>query len=452
MITRTQLNELAQEWGLAERVVEKDYVIGWLLWGIGTEPHLRQSWAFKGGTCLKKCYIETYRFSEDLDFTVMPGGLFLPEDVAPLFATILDRVNQESGIDFAARPPLFKQHGKWPAAEGRIYYRGPRQTPSVESIKIDLLANETVVRPTVLRPIAHPYADALPSPDTVRCYNFEEVFAEKIRALGERCRSRDLYDVINLYRRRDLYVYPDLIAQVLAEKSTAKGIPIPSFASIAASPVRDELESEWRNMLEHQLPMLPPFEHYWQELANVFAWLEGSLYLAPLAAFPMRDDTDSAWRPPATIWSWGSGSPLETVRFAAANHLCVELEYQGKSRIIEPYSLRQTRDGHLLLHAIRVDSREHRSYRVDRIARVRVTNQPFSPVYLVEFAQTGSIMAPSSPPRATTIRRSASKTARYVIECPVCGRRFYRATPDRKLNRHNDRNGFSCSGRTGYPV
>ena len=28
------------------------------------------SWVFKGGTCLKKCYFETYRFSEDLDFTL----------------------------------------------------------------------------------------------------------------------------------------------------------------------------------------------------------------------------------------------------------------------------------------------------------------------------------------------------------------------------------------------
>ena len=29
-------------------------------------------WIFKGGTCLKKCYFDTYRFSEDLDFT-LPG-------------------------------------------------------------------------------------------------------------------------------------------------------------------------------------------------------------------------------------------------------------------------------------------------------------------------------------------------------------------------------------------
>jgi predicted nucleotidyltransferase component of viral defense system len=29
-----------------------------------------ESWVFKGGACLKKCYFETYRFSEDLDFSL----------------------------------------------------------------------------------------------------------------------------------------------------------------------------------------------------------------------------------------------------------------------------------------------------------------------------------------------------------------------------------------------
>ena len=51
-------------------MVEKDYVLGWFLWAIGADPMLSTSWVFKGGTCLKKCYFETYSFSEDLDFTV----------------------------------------------------------------------------------------------------------------------------------------------------------------------------------------------------------------------------------------------------------------------------------------------------------------------------------------------------------------------------------------------
>jgi predicted nucleotidyltransferase component of viral defense system len=41
-----------------------------MLAGINGHNELAESWVFKGGTCLKKCYFETYRFSEDLDFTL----------------------------------------------------------------------------------------------------------------------------------------------------------------------------------------------------------------------------------------------------------------------------------------------------------------------------------------------------------------------------------------------
>lgn len=70
MIGKDELLAFADETGLTPNVVEKDYVLGWLLAAINTNPVLSQSWVFKGGTCLKKCYFETYRFSEDLDFTL----------------------------------------------------------------------------------------------------------------------------------------------------------------------------------------------------------------------------------------------------------------------------------------------------------------------------------------------------------------------------------------------
>ena len=61
---------VATDLSLAPDVVEKDYVLGWLLAGIYAHDKPGSAWAFKGGTCLKKCYFETYRFSEDLDFTI----------------------------------------------------------------------------------------------------------------------------------------------------------------------------------------------------------------------------------------------------------------------------------------------------------------------------------------------------------------------------------------------
>ena len=69
MITKAEILELAGNLSLQQTTVQKDYVIGWVLRAISNHIHLRQ-WVFKGGTCLKKCYFETYRFSEDLDFTI----------------------------------------------------------------------------------------------------------------------------------------------------------------------------------------------------------------------------------------------------------------------------------------------------------------------------------------------------------------------------------------------
>ena len=70
----------------------------------------------------------------------------------------------------------------------------------------------------MLRPIAHEYPDPLPSPAEVRRYSFEEALAEKLRAMGERARPRDLYDIITLYRRSAVLPDADVIRAVYREK------------------------------------------------------------------------------------------------------------------------------------------------------------------------------------------------------------------------------------------
>ncbi|MFN8821929.1 MAG: nucleotidyl transferase AbiEii/AbiGii toxin family protein, partial [Betaproteobacteria bacterium] len=59
MIDKRDILEAASALGLLPGVVEKDYVLGWLLAGIDAHSELSASWVFKGGTCLKKCYFET---------------------------------------------------------------------------------------------------------------------------------------------------------------------------------------------------------------------------------------------------------------------------------------------------------------------------------------------------------------------------------------------------------
>ncbi len=44
VIARPDIVARVAEWQLAEEVIEKDYVLGWLLWGIGSDPILGIAW------------------------------------------------------------------------------------------------------------------------------------------------------------------------------------------------------------------------------------------------------------------------------------------------------------------------------------------------------------------------------------------------------------------------
>lgn len=455
MISRASLNDRVREWGLREDIVEKDYVLGWLLWGIGSEPALREQWVFKGGTCLKKCYIETYRFSEDLDFTVLDDGPVAADDVLPLLRQLLDRVNQASGIDFAVQQPRLRARPGRNAAEGRVYYVGPRAAPGAASIKVDLDGDEPLVRESEWRRIEHPYDDPLPEPASVQCYSFLEVFAEKLRAMGERGRPRDLYDIVNLFRRPDLRPEPTVLLALLAEKCSHKGCAVPTLGLLEAAETRAELEGEWESMLAHQLPQLPPFATFWNELANIFAWLEGVREPAVLGSAPVYATGLSAWTPPPTIQVWGA-APVEQLRFAAQNQLVAEFDYVDEAghfshRRVEPYSLRQTAEGNIVLGTFDVDRGAPRSFRVDRIRSPHVSTEAFEPRFALEIGTAAFGFAPR--PRAAQAtrvrRRRASDRPRHIIQCPICGKRFYRETSDTRLRDHKAPGGWRCSGTSG---
>jgi predicted nucleotidyltransferase component of viral defense system len=372
---------------------------------------LREHWVFKGGTCLKKCFVETYRFSEDLDFTVLEGGPLRPDDLLPILVEMLDVIEQETGIVLSSRAPVVRMRPDGRSAEGRIYYRGPRGAPGEARVKLDLTYDEAVVGETVRRPIAHAYDEPLPGDGAVRCYAFVEVFAEKLRALGQRTRPRDLYDVVNLYRRADLRDDRQLVLEVLKRKCAYKNVPVPTLETVTEAEKTADLRNDWQAMLAHQLPVLPPIDEFLASLEGVFAWLGGAEAprLEPVPA--LREQLEPEWVAPATITRWPGGAPLEQIRFAGANHLLVELFYHGSTRLIEPYALRRSKAGNLLVYAIKVQTGEVRSYRVDRIQGVRVTGTSFVPQYAIELSVALPVSTgrrgprPMRPRRATTRRR-----------------------------------------------
>ena len=53
MISKAEIQKISKQWNLEDHVIEKDYVLGWLLWGIAKHPVLSQYWILKGGSAIK---------------------------------------------------------------------------------------------------------------------------------------------------------------------------------------------------------------------------------------------------------------------------------------------------------------------------------------------------------------------------------------------------------------
>jgi predicted nucleotidyltransferase component of viral defense system len=426
---------------------------------------------FKGGTCLKKCFFETYRFSEDLDFTLRNEAQLDEAFLKRVFAEVGAWVYNETGIEIPADQQEFdiyrNPRGKL-SCQGKISYKGPvSPTRPLPRIKLDLTADERVVLPPETVEIFHPYTDAPEEGIEVLAYDYVEAFAEKFRALAERTRPRDLYDVVNLYRNAEARPEQQQFVAVLREKCEFKGIQLPQFADI--EPHRRDVEAGWSGMLNHQLPALLPIASFWDALPEIFDWLHGQVAAPILPAMPLIGDaTAEIIRERIVGLPAGSHGQtfIEAIRFAAANRLLVNLDYrdqQGKrsTRAIEAYSLRRSRAGDVLLMAVRADNGQPRSYRLDSILGVSSTQSSFLPRYPIELTPAGpqSIPPTSRPagivaPRTSTGRRSRASSGgvTYVFRCAVCGKLFERKNYDGSLRSHKNRAGYQCYGTHGTYV
>jgi predicted nucleotidyltransferase component of viral defense system len=188
LIPRQELLDLATDFGLQPNVVEKDYALGWLLAGIGEHAATRDTWVFKGGTCLKKCFFETYRFSEDLDFTLLDHSHLDEAFLKSLFDEIAAWVYEQAGLVLppdARKVEVLANPRGGTSAEGRIGYRGPLgRGGDAPRVKLDLTDDEKLVQPVDRREVHHPYSDRPADGIQVSTYCFEEVFAEKLCALA----------------------------------------------------------------------------------------------------------------------------------------------------------------------------------------------------------------------------------------------------------------------------
>ena len=98
MIEPKEINKIAATNRVSDKQIEKDYVLSWVLFAISKNGILNKALVFKGGTVLKKVYFEDYRFSEDLDFTLIDEAV-TNEQILAEFNKLFDFIKEEVNID-----------------------------------------------------------------------------------------------------------------------------------------------------------------------------------------------------------------------------------------------------------------------------------------------------------------------------------------------------------------
>ena len=407
MITKARLLERARVQELRPTTVEKDYVLGWMLAAISNHPRLSE-WVFKGGTCLKKCFFETYRFSEDLDFTIPTEMDLSPEAIKESLVEVGAWVEEQTGIRVPAEKITVE---KYTNPRGRESYQAKVayachfniSGSNLQRIKFDITQDELLADTPDHRAVSHPYEDAQDPAPLVRCYSVDEILAEKTRALYEReGRARDVYDLVHLSRNFRGSIKPAKASEILRRKFEFKELPAPTVALIVERVGEETLRANWEHQLGHQVPKLPPVDGFLSDLTDAIAWWfepeqaqqllrsapgEPGEDVVPQQHFPSvrRAGRDPSLPSEATIGlEW-----LDRVRYAARNRLCAEIRYHGAARIVEPYSLRHPRTGNTLLYAYELlrggrRSDTLKSFNVGEIQAAAITDRPFSPRYRVE--------------------------------------------------------------------
>ena len=388
VINKKEILDRTEISNLNPHIIEKDYALGWLLVGISAHEEIGNQWLFKGGTCLKKCYFETYRFSEDLDFTLKEETHLNIKFLKNVFSKISHWIYKRTGLEFPDNLQDFDIYENTQGrlnCQGKLSYQGPVSPRSggLPRIKLDLTADEKMILPSTTKQVCHPYSDCPKESVKVTTYTYEEIFAEKIRALSDRASPRDLYDVINLYRNAEASPNVSELQEVLKQKCEFKGIAIPKTDDILKQ--ESNLKGTWQVMLGHQLPYLPPFDSFLQVVPQLFKWLEGQSSQEEKTLYKLLEDETLVYEQTSRLpLSQNIKSYIELIRFASANRLCVNLKYQNSTYKVECYSLRKTKEEQLILYAWDTDKNEMHSYEVNHIQNVEVINDNFSPKYLVE--------------------------------------------------------------------
>ncbi len=251
MLTRAQIQRLAQHHRVGLQVQERDYVQHLLLFLLYGRS---QALIFKGGTALRLVY-RGNRYSEDLDFNVSlrakrsngPADLPFLQDLWERTVTDL----QDFGITAEVRNAWHSEVGySFDVSYQGPLYDGRDRTKGKVRVDINLRPEMVDSRAALVTP---EYDDLRPF--VVQALTVEHLLAEKVRAFLMRGKPRDLYDIW-LLSAQGVHPDPGLVRAKLALYD-----PAPSAARLEEA--LRQAEAEWERDLRPLLPHFVP----WEEVA-----------------------------------------------------------------------------------------------------------------------------------------------------------------------------------------
>lgn len=268
MLDYEKIKEISAQKGVLDIVVEKDYILDWVLWGISQNNYLKNVLVFKGGTALHKMYFPDWRFSEDLDFTTV--GQLGKDELSDTIEKLCQTVKSQSGIDLHQKEIIASgdKDSEW-SFEAKIEYIGPRgQTGNpLPTILLHITNDELIKDKPVKKVLIAPYDD-LPFNFSLMTYSLEEILSEKIRTVfHQRCWPRDIYDTWRLLKITKDIIDIEKVLNIYNRKSEYRGFNVGIPSNIDERILR--IKNQWRQGLQRQISNPPDFDSIYPEVIEL---------------------------------------------------------------------------------------------------------------------------------------------------------------------------------------
>lgn len=266
MIKQGEIQKKARTIGVRDQQIEKDYVLSWILQGIAMHKKLSDVIVFKGGTVLKKVYFEDYRFSEDLDFTLLNENIS-NQLIFNYFNEVFEYVKEEANIPLEIIDDNEHKDG---GINFYISYIGPLGgMGSNKRVKVDISKSEKLQFEPIEKDVIVSYIDQ--EAHKLLCYSLEEILVEKLRSIMQRMQARDFYDIWYLLEIQGLDL--EFYVNEFVAKCESKQLNSSDFFK-KLNQRQAQYKARWKKSMKDQIQDLPEFEQVERELMRHLKKLE----------------------------------------------------------------------------------------------------------------------------------------------------------------------------------